>query len=113
MKQQVAIYLRLSQEDIDKRTSRVKDESNSISSQRECIRDYCQRHGIRQEGREYVDDGYSGTDFNRPGSQELMHMVKAGNVDTIIVKDLSRLGRNYLETGICIPLLWREGHFRE
>ena len=87
-------YLRLSLADDD-----GKDESNSISSQRECIRDYCQRHGIRQEGREYVDDGYSGTDFNRPGSQELMHMVKAGNVDTIIVKDLSRLGRNYLETG--------------
>lgn len=87
-------YLRLSLADDD-----GKDESNSISSQRECIRDYCQRHGIRQEGRECVDDGYSGTDFNRPGFQELMHMVKTGSVDTIIVKDLSRLGRNYLETG--------------
>lgn len=86
-------YLRLSLADDD------KDESNSISSQRKCIADYCHKHIQNCSVVECVDDGYSGTNFDRPGFQKMMLMVKNGNAKTIVIKDLSRLGRNYLEVG--------------
>ena len=94
-------YLRLSLADDD-----GKDESNSISSQRECIREYCRTHGIAQDYRECVDDGYSGTNFERPGFQKLLKMVRAGVARVILVKDLSRLGRNYLEVGYYLEYIF-------
>ena len=59
-------------------------------------------YGVGQrldEGKEYADDGYSGVNFDRPAFQEMMDDVKAGRINCIIVKDLSRFGRNYIETG--------------
>lgn len=87
-----ASYLRLSVDDGD------GTESNSISGQRGLIREYMESHGLRLT-KEYVDDGWSGTNFNRPAFQELLKDCEAGKIPCIVVKDLSRLGRNYIETG--------------
>lgn len=87
------LYLRLSRDDGD------KEESNSITGQRELLRDYISQ---RPELREYavrVDDGFSGSTFERPSFQKMIEDVKAGRTDCIIVKDLSRFGRNYLDAG--------------
>ena len=86
-------YLRLSREDGDKL------ESDSIKNQRELIRDYLSKHSDLHLVDEYADDGYTGTNYERPAFQRLMADVKAGKINCIIVKDLSRLGRNYIETG--------------
>lgn len=89
----VAAYLRLSRDDGD------KQESDSIRNQRELIKEYISKNKNLNYVGEYVDDGFSGTSFDRPNFQRLMGDVKAGKVNCIIVKDLSRLGRNYIETG--------------
>lgn len=89
----VAEYMRLSREDGD------KVESDSISNQRELIKDYLSRHKELKFVSEYVDDGHSGVSFERPAFQRMMEDVRAGKVNCIIVKDLSRFGRNYIETG--------------
>lgn len=93
-----SIYLRLSKEDGDV-TSGSKNESNSISNQKSLIMDYLKdKHDIQVVSiRE--DDGYSGVDFNRPGFQLMLEDIKKGIIDCIIVKDLSRFGRNYIEVG--------------
>ncbi len=88
-----AAYLRLSRDDGD------KQESDSIRNQRELIKEYLSKDKKLNYVGEYVDDGYSGTSFDRPSFQRLMGDVKAGKVNCIVVKDLSRLGRNYIETG--------------
>lgn len=92
----LVMYLRLSLED-----DVNVDESNSITSQRRMIREYISAHeDLRtMHVMEKCDDGYSGTNMNRPGMQELLEMVKEQRVDCIIVKDMSRFARNYLETG--------------
>ena len=88
-----AAYLRLSIEDGD------KAESNSIGNQRELIRDFvAERPELHLVG-EYADDGYTGTNFERPGFTQMMEDIKSGKINCIIVKDLSRLGRNYIEMG--------------
>lgn len=87
-------YLRLSLADDD-----GKDESNSITSQRKCIQDYWQKQEKGGELSEYIDDGYSGTDFERPAFRKMLMLIRQGAVRTLIIKDLSRLGRNYLEVG--------------
>lgn len=96
-----ALYYRLSLADGDlANDERGKKESNSISSQRICIQEYIKTNRIGgHELVEFIDDGYSGTSFERPGFQSLLFEVLQGNVRTIIIKDLSRLGRNYLEVG--------------
>lgn len=93
-----SIYLRLSKEDGDVTTG-SKNESNSIANQKSLIMDYLKdKHDIQVVSiRE--DDGYSGVDFNRPGFQLMLEDVKKGIIDCIIVKDLSRFGRNYIEVG--------------
>lgn len=93
-----SIYLRLSKEDGDV-TSGSKNESNSISNQKSLVMDYLKdKHNIQVVSiRE--DDGYSGVDFNRPGFQLMLEDIKKGVIDCIIVKDLSRFGRNYIEVG--------------
>ena len=88
-----AAYLRLSIEDGD------KAESNSIGNQRELIRDFAaERPGLHLV-EEYADDGYTGTNFERPGFKRMMEDIKSGKINCIIVKDFSRLGRNYIEMG--------------
>ena len=88
-----ASYVRLSQDDGD------KEESNSIVNQKNLIRDFMHKHPEFTLVREYADDGYSGVNFDRPAFQEIMDDVKAGHITCIVVKDLSRFGRNYIETG--------------
>ena len=86
------LYYRLSQED------ERQGESLSIENQRHILRKYAEEHGFEIHG-EYIDDGISGTTFNRPEVQRLLDDAKTGVVNTIIVKDLSRFGRNYIEVG--------------
>ncbi|MGN0773377.1 MAG: recombinase family protein [Candidatus Ventricola sp.] len=94
------MYLRLSKEDGDVEEGNVQ-ESCSIASQRQCLQSYMasQPELEPDEFMEIVDDGYSGTNMNRPGITHLIGLVEAGEVKTIIVRDLSRFSRNYLEAG--------------
>lgn len=87
-----ALYVRLSRDD------ELEGESNSISNQKALLTDYARRHKFKNV-RIFVDDGVSGVTMNRDGFQEMMALVEAGKVSTVIVKDMSRLGRNYLEVG--------------
>lgn len=93
----VAVYIRLSQEDSD--NGEDKQESNSITSQKALLNEFIEEHDDLMVYDFYVDDGYTGTDFNRPGFQKLLEDMKKGNINCILVKDLSRLGRNYIEVG--------------
>ena len=87
-----AIYCRLSKDDDQ------SGESISIGTQRAILEDYCREQGYAIH-KVYIDDGYSGTNFNRPGFQELLDDVERGTVNLVITKDLSRLGRDYIMTG--------------
>ncbi|MGO4943689.1 recombinase family protein [Streptococcus alactolyticus] len=89
----VAVYLRLSREDGD------KVESDSIRNQRALISEFVKKNSDMAIVDEYIDDGYSGTNFNRPAFNRMLEDIKSGRVNCIVVKDLSRLGRNYIETG--------------
>lgn len=93
----VAIYLRLSRDDED--IDGNKAESNSISSQRDMIRSYIRKQDNMEIYDIYVDDGFSGTNFDRPEFKRMMRDIEAGYVDCVIVKDLSRLGRDYIGAG--------------
>ncbi len=98
----VALYMRLSRE--DKKAIEhglVKDESNSISNQRKLLLGFVKKKRELAESPvvQYVDDGYSGTGFGRPGFVEMMDGVKKGQIQCIIVKDFSRFGRDYIELG--------------
>ena len=93
-----ALYLRLSKEDGDV-ASGSKNESNSIANQKSLIMDYLQSRPEFRVVSIREDDGFSGTDFNRPAFQSMMEDVKKGVINCIIVKDLSRFGRNYIEVG--------------
>ena len=92
----VALYMRLSREDDD-----VKDESNSISNQRKLLLGFLKKKQELAESPtvQYVDDGYSGTGFERPGFVEMMDGVKKGKIQCVIVKDFSRFGRDYIVLG--------------
>lgn len=95
MKQQIyntALYLRLSRDD------ELQGESGSISTQRQMLTDYCREQELRVVD-EYVDDGYSGTNFDRPAFQRMLDDIEDGKINCVITKDLSRLGRNYILTG--------------
>ena len=87
-----ALYCRLSQED------ELKGDSNSIQNQRAILEKYAKDNGF-ENIEVFVDDGYSGVSFNRPDFQRLLEMMEQGKVATLITKDLSRLGRNYIEVG--------------
>ena len=101
MKNQIAIYLRLSLEDVDKRTNAVKDDSNSIASQRLLINRHLDQTPMLCDlpRIEFCDDGFSGTNFDRPDFQRMIECAKRGEISCIVVKDLSRFGRDYLEVG--------------
>ncbi len=94
-----ALYGRLSDDD------GVDMESNSISNQRTILQDYAKKNGYLHPVFFY-DDGVSGTTFERPGFKEMETMIEAGKVSTIIVKDLSRFGRNYLEVGRYLEIVY-------
>lgn len=91
------LYARLSQEDL------LQGESNSIRNQKMILQKYADDHGFRNS-KFYVDDGYSGANFDRPGFKEMMADIQAGKVGTVIVKDQSRLGRDYLQTGMLMEI---------
>lgn len=88
-----ALYMRLSKDDGD------KVESDSIRNQRSLLRDFVKQHSDITLVKEYVDDGFSGTNFERPDFQRMLEDARNHKINCIIVKDLSRLGRNYIETG--------------
>ena len=96
----IAVYIRLSSEDNDVDGS-IKAESNSVSAQRMLINEFIKKQDefINCSVVEYVDDGYSGTNFNRPGFQRMMEDAKAGRIKSIVIKDFSRFGRDYLDVG--------------
>lgn len=88
-----ALYIRLSKEDGD------KGESNSVISQREILKEYLKLHPDIELYDIYVDDGWTGTNFDRPDFTRMMEDIYSGNVNCVIVKDLSRFGRNYTDSG--------------
>jgi len=96
----VAKYLRLSLEDTDLRTG-AKEESDSIANQRSLLDDFIsgKREFAGAEVVEFCDDGWSGKNFERPGVKEMLEQVKEGRIQCIVVKDLSRFGRDYLTVG--------------
>jgi DNA invertase Pin-like site-specific DNA recombinase len=96
-----ALYERLSRDD------ELKGESNSIINQKKFLEDYARTNGFKNI-QHFTDDGYSGTNFNRPSFQRLLAEVEAGNIDTIIVKDMSRFGRNYLQVGFYTEMMFPE-----
>jgi len=93
----VALYIRLSQEDED--NGKEKQESNSVTSQKTLLNEFVEEHDDLIVYDTYVDDGFTGTDFNRPSFQRLLEDMRNENINCVIVKDLSRLGRNYIEVG--------------
>ena len=100
-----AIYVRLSKEDGDV-ASAAKAESNSISNQKNLIKDFLKDKDDIIVVSERVDDGYSGSNFERPGFQMMMDDIRRGTVDCVIVKDLSRIGREYIDSGKYIERLF-------
>lgn len=100
-----ALYCRLSQEDLQ------AGESGSIQNQKLILQKYAEEHHLFNT-RFFVDDGFSGVSFEREGLQSMLREVEAGNVATVITKDLSRLGRNYLKTGELIEIVFPENGVR-
>ena len=100
-----ALYTRLSRDD------EQTGESNSITTQKHILEEYCAKHGFTNI-RHFSDDGFSGTNFNRPSWKELIAEVEAGNVGIVVAKDLSRVGREYLQTGFYTEVFFREKNIR-
>ena len=94
-----ALYCRLSQDD------GLDGESNSIQNQKSMLLDYARRNGFTNT-RFFVDDGISGTTFRRPGFQEMEEMIERGEIGTVIVKDLSRFGRNHITAGNYLEMVY-------
>ena len=95
----VALYIRLSQEDED--LDEAKRESNSVTNQRNMLRQFIKEHSdfAGKEVIEFADDGFSGTNFARPEFNRMIKEIMYGNIGCVIVKDFSRFGRNYIESG--------------
>lgn len=100
-----ALYCRLSLED------GRDNESMSISNQKLMLKDYAEKNGMFQH-EFYVDDGYTGRNFNRPAFQRMIADIEAGKVGCVITKDLSRLGRNYIEAGSYIEIFFPKHNVR-
>ena len=99
-----AVYVRLSKEDEDM-ARRRKTESNSISNQKELIFDFLKNKSDIKVVSVRIDDGYTGTNYDRPAFQLMMDDIKAGLVNCVVVKDLSRFGREYIDAGKYIDRL--------
>ena len=95
-----AAYLRISREDGD------KEESDSIATQKDITREYVDGSGDISLTGTYIDDGWTGTNFNRPDFERMMDDIKSGAVNCIVVKDLSRLGRNYILVGQYLEMVF-------
>ena len=108
MNNRTGIYIRLSQMD-DYMKKRF--ESESVESQRMILRDYAEEHNFNIV-KEYVDDGYSGTNFNRPAFKEMMEDLKNNVINTIMVKDLSRFGRDHIQTGYFVETYFPQNQIR-
>lgn len=92
----VAIYIRLSKEDLD----RGYDDSESVKNQKKLLVEYVENLGWQYELVDiYIDQGYTGTNFNRPAFKRMINDINNGKVNMVVTKDLSRLGRDYIETG--------------
>lgn len=104
----VGIYIRLSQEDKDKK---YESDSESVINQKELLRNFVKGNHFNLYG-EYVDDGFSGTDFERPGFKNLIEDIEKGYINCVIVKDLSRLGRDHILTGYYIEKYFPENNIR-
>lgn len=104
----VGIYIRLSQEDKDKK---YESDSESVINQKELLRGYVKNNNFNLV-KEYVDDGYSGTDFERPGFQSMIEDINNKKINCVIVKDLSRLGRDHVMTGYYIETFFPENNIR-
>ena len=100
-KYKVAAYLRLSKEEFSN-----EKESNSITNQKLIIDNYLKEHREHKLVDYYIDDGYSGTNFDRPEFQRMLGDIKNKKIDVILIKDLSRLGRNYIETGNFVEVVF-------
>ena len=100
-----ALYCRLSRDDDN------EGDSNSIAHQKQILEKYARDHGYTNF-KFYVDDGISGTTFNRPGFQEMLADIEAGDVGMVVVKDMSRFGRNYLEVGMYTEIMFPEKDVR-
>lgn len=96
-----ALYCRLSQDD------KLEGDSNSIINQKKILQKYALEHGWTNY-RFYIDDGISGTTFNRPGFQEMIADIEAGIVKRVIIKDMSRFGRDYLQVGMYTEIMFPE-----
>lgn len=96
-----AIYCRLSRDD------ELQGDSNSIKNQKDILSKYAKENGFENTVF-FVDDGYSGTNFDRPSWMGLMEKVESGEVSAVIVKDMSRLGRDYLKVGFYTEILFPE-----
>ena len=90
----VGLYIRLSKEDIDKNN----DVSLSVSNQIMTLENYVKENNYELYNK-YIDDGYTGTNFNRPGFKRMIEDIEQGKINMVVTKDLSRLGRDYIETG--------------
>ena len=97
-----ALYERLSRDD------ELEGESNSIVNQKKILEEYASKNNLTNIIH-FTDDGISGTQFDRPGFMEMMNGVTTGNIGCIIVKDMSRLGRDYLKVGQCMEILRQKG----
>ena len=104
----VGIYIRLSQEDKDKK---YESDSESVINQKELLKSYVKNNNFNLSG-EYVDDGYSGTNFDRPGFQKMLDDIKKKKINCVIVKDLSRFGRDHVMTGYYIETFFPENSIR-
>ena len=104
----VGIYIRLSQEDKDKK---YESDSESVINQKELLRNYVKSNNFNLV-KEYVDDGFSGTDFERPGFQRMLEDINNKKINCVIVKDLSRLGRDHVMTGYYIETFFPENNIR-
>lgn len=100
-----ALYCRLSQDD------GREGESNSIINQKSLLNEYARKHHFKNL-QYFVDDGFSGTVFDRPDFRRMEQMIEAGEIGTVIVKDMSRLGRNYLQVGMYTDIVFPENDVR-
>ena len=98
---QIALYERLSRDD------EMQGESNSITNRKQLLESYAKRNGFVNIYH-YTDDGVSGTTFDREGFQKMIKAVEENKVSTVIVKDMSRFGRDYLKVGFYTEILFKE-----
>lgn len=100
-----ALYCRLSRDDD------VQGDSNSIANQKKLLSKYAKEYGLSNT-KYFVDDGYTGTNFNRPGFTEMIEAAEEGYIGSILVKDMSRLGRDYLQVGFYTDNFFPEHNIR-